>query len=102
MARSKKKRAVFCDHRAAKEHARFSADFAVTAKEPQWQCALKSTLSFEPVLVLLDSPGRYHVYYDRQQTDKILRSPFQESLRAILLSTEKIFFATSRTGSIFN
>jgi hypothetical protein len=41
---------------AAKERARFLIIFAVTEKEPRWRCVLKSTPSFELVIVPLDSP----------------------------------------------
>jgi hypothetical protein len=66
-----RKMAMFCDHRAAKERARFQADFAVTVKVPQWQCSLKFKPSFELIIVLLDSPGRYHAYncFYRQTKD---------------------------------
>jgi hypothetical protein len=37
----------------AKERSRFVPDFAVSAKEPKWQCALKSTPSLKLVIVLL-------------------------------------------------
>jgi hypothetical protein len=48
-----------------KERTRFLADFAVAAKEPQWQCTLKSTPSFELLVDLLDSPDQHHAYYYR-------------------------------------
>jgi hypothetical protein len=44
----------------AKERERFLADFAVTTKEPKWNCALKSTPSFELEIELLDFPDRHH------------------------------------------
>jgi hypothetical protein len=40
----------------AKERARFPADFAVTAKEHQLHCALKSPPTLEFVSLLLDLP----------------------------------------------
>jgi hypothetical protein len=63
--------------RRAKERARFQADFAVTAKDPQWQCVLKSTPSLELAIVLLDSP---HAHTRRLQTFAILvnRNPWQD------------------------
>jgi len=45
--------------RTAKERARFPADFAVTAKEPQWQCVLKSTPSLKLLIVPLDVPHAF-------------------------------------------
>ena len=43
--------------RPSKQHTRFPADFAVTEKEIQWQCPLKSTLTFELSIELQDFPN---------------------------------------------
>jgi hypothetical protein len=52
--------AMFFGHAPLKNARALLSRFRFTATEPQWQCALKSTPSFELVFELLDSPGRYH------------------------------------------
>jgi hypothetical protein len=56
--------------RRAKERVRFLADFAVTAKEPQWQFVLKSTPNLVLAIALLDSIK--HTTTAREETFEIL------------------------------
>jgi hypothetical protein len=64
--------------RPAKERARFPADFAVNAKEPQWQCPLKSTPSLALVIILLDFPHaleKPHFTYTATTHTKLIEIP---------------------------